>query len=218
MVFVASRPIPPGQIRMAFSYFFRDLQTLEIISAHILPTLRTRRYINIWSAGCARGQEPYTIALMLRENMGTMIFRNVKIYATDLDPTGQFGKVVTGGRYPIEELKRMPRQYRKYFSPDPATPGHCRIADEIRRRVEFHRHNLLDLQPVRTNVGLIVCKNVLLHFTEQERSAVIRMFYDALGENGFFLTEHTQRLPQDVAHLFERIVPNAQVFRKAGSV
>ena len=54
---------------MAFTYFFRDLQTLELITKHVLPVLQGARYINIWDAGCAHGPEPYSLAILLRENM-----------------------------------------------------------------------------------------------------------------------------------------------------
>ncbi|MCD6134277.1 MAG: chemotaxis protein CheR, partial [Candidatus Omnitrophica bacterium] len=64
---------------MAFTYFFRDMQTLEMIRDYVLPALRSSRYINIWDAGCAMGPEPYSLSIVLRENMGKMIFRNVKI-------------------------------------------------------------------------------------------------------------------------------------------
>jgi chemotaxis protein methyltransferase CheR len=77
---------------MAFTYFFRDMQTLEMIRDYALPTLRTKRYINVWDAGCAMGPEPYSLAIILRENMGNMIFRNVKIYATDIDGSNLFRK------------------------------------------------------------------------------------------------------------------------------
>ncbi|MBW2018210.1 MAG: chemotaxis protein CheR, partial [Deltaproteobacteria bacterium] len=61
---------------MAFTYFFRDLQTLECIRDYVLPFLRSRRYIRIWDAGCAMGPEPYSLAIIFRENMGAT-FRNV---------------------------------------------------------------------------------------------------------------------------------------------
>ena len=69
---------------MAFTYFFRDRQTLELVVEHALPVLKRRRYINVWDAGCAMGPEPYSIAIILRENMGRFLFRNVTIYATDI--------------------------------------------------------------------------------------------------------------------------------------
>ena len=200
---------------MAFTYFFRDLQTLEVIADYILPKLKGRRTIDVWSAGCAMGQEPYTIAILLKENMGSMIFRNVRILATDIDHSKLFDAIISKGSYPEQELKRMPKEYfSRYFTPDPEKPGNFIIAEEIRKRLTYQRHNLLTLQPVRTNISLISCKNVLLHFTEEERIRVLRMFYDTLSDGGFFLTEQTQKLPSECGDLFEPVVSNAQVFRK----
>lgn len=200
---------------MAFSYFFRDLQTLELIKDHVLPTIGSRRFINIWSAGSAMGQEPYTIAILLRENMGPMIFRNVRIYATDIDTCNLFGPIIREGSYHEEDLKRMPQKYfQRYFTPDPDKDGHFRISEEIRKRVEFIKHDLLTFTPPCNDVGLIVCKNVLLHFNEDERVRVYEMFHQALHNEGFLITEHTQKLPDRCRHLFSQVVSNAQIFRK----
>lgn len=200
---------------MAFSYFFRDLQTLELIQEHVLPVIGNRRYINVWSAGCAMGQEPYTIAILLREHMGPMIYRNVRIFATDIDPNNMFGPIIQEGRYPREDLERMPPDlFQRYFSLDESKPGYYRISDEIRKRVEFFRHNLLSFFPIRNNMGLIVCKNVLLHFSEEERIRVYRMFHEALDTDGFLITEHTQKLPAEVIGLFVPVSTTAQIFKK----
>ena len=201
---------------MAFTYFFRDMQTLKAIRDHVLPALKTRRYINIWDAGCAMGPEPYSLAMVLRENMGRMIFRNVKIHATDIDGSNLFGKIIKDGEYPGEQVRRIPKDiFHKYFAPN-GRPDHFVIADEIRKSVEFQKHDLLSLKPMRNNFGLIVCKNVLLHFKEAERLNVIRMFYGALSEGGFLATEQTQKLPEKLKDLFEPVAPNVQLFRKLG--
>ena len=76
---------------MAFTYFWRDWQTLDLVMEHVLPDLKRRRYINVWDAGCAMGPESYTLAIMFRENMGHFMFRNMRIYATDIDESNQFG-------------------------------------------------------------------------------------------------------------------------------
>lgn len=199
---------------MAFTYFFRDMQTLEAIRDHVLPTLKSRRYINIWDAGCAMGPEPYSIAIVLRENMGHMIFRNVKIYATDVDGSNLFGKIIRDGEYPGEQVRRIPKDiFAKYFSPN-GKPDHFIIADEIRKSVEYQKHNLLTLKPVRNNFGLIVCKNVLLHFKEKERIEVIKMFHSSLSKGGFFATEQTQKMPEELNGLFKPVISNVQLFRK----
>ena len=192
------------------------MQTLEAIRDHVLPTLKSRRYINIWDAGCAMGPEPYSMAIVLRENMGHMIFRNVKIYATDVDGSNLFGKIIGDGEYPGEQVRRIPKDiFAKYFSPN-GKPDHFIIADEIRKSVEYQKHDLLTLKPVRNNFGLIVCKNVLLHFKEEERIEVIRMFHSSLFEGGFFATEQTQKMPEELNGLFKPVISNVQLFRKIG--
>jgi chemotaxis protein methyltransferase CheR len=197
-----------------FYIFFRDLQTLEAIRDQVIPALKTRRFINIWDAGCAMGPEPFSLAIVLRENMGKMIFRNVKIYATDIDGSNLFGRIIKDGEYPGEQIRRIPKDFfAKYFKPN-GRPDHFIIADEIRKCITFQKHDLLSLKPVRKNFVLIVCKNVLLHFKEAERISVIRMFHTALSEGGFFATEQTQKMPEELKDLFEPVAANVQLFRK----
>ena len=147
---------------MAFTYFFRDLQTLEMLCEYALPELRSRRYINIWDAGCAMGPEPYTLAMLLRERIGHMHFRNIR----------------------------------------------------IKRVVAFQKHDLLSLIPVAHDFGLILCKNVLLHFNESQRIEVIKMFHASLMDGGFLTMEQTQKLPKQLESFFEPVVSNAQLYRK----
>lgn len=202
---------------MAFTYFFRDLHTLEMIRDNVVPYLRSRRYIHIWDAGCAMGPEPYSLAMMLRENMGPMIFRNVNIHATDVDNSDLFGDIIQKAVYPEEQVKRIPQEiFEKYFV-ETETPQQFQVIEEIRKRIRFQRHDLLTLHPIRENLLLIMCKNVLLHFQPAERIAVIKMFHAALADDGFFVTEQTQKLPPEVEHLFEPVVSNAQLFRKVGT-
>ena len=200
---------------MAFTYFFRDFQTLDMIREIVLPVIGSRSYINIWSAGCAMGQEPYTIAIILRENMGPMIFRNVRIYCTDIDTSDLFRKIIESGSYPNNELERIPPEIlSKYFSPDEERAGNSKISEEIRKRLIFERKDLLTLEPVRPNLGLIVCKNVLLHFNEAQRIEVLKMYHSALDDGCFLITEQTQKMPAELEGHFEQVVANAQIFRK----
>lgn len=201
---------------MAFTYFFRDMQTLELITQHALPVLRGHRYIDIWDAGCAHGPEPYSIAIMLRENMGQFLFRNVRIFATDIDGSDRFGEMIARGVYPEQEVKRIPKDIlQKYFSKADSS-GQFEIDDEIKASVSFTRHDLLSLKPFRTGIGLIVCKNVLLHFNKNgDRTSVLRMFHSALRDGGFLVTEQTQKLPEPTEDLFERVTADGQVFMKA---
>lgn len=199
---------------MAFTYFFRDLQTLDLICEHALPSLRSKRYINIWDAGCAMGPEPYTLAMLLRERIGNMYFRNIKIKATDIDGSNLFDNIIQEAEYPKEQIERIPKDiFNKYFN-ESDKPDYYRINDEIKKSVSFQKHDLLTLKTIGTDFGLILCKNVLLHFNELQRIAVIRMFYDSLVDGGYLAMEQTQKLPKEFEKLFEPVVSNAQLFKK----
>ena len=199
---------------MAFTFFFRDLPALHAIRDHVIPELRKNRYINVWDAGCAMGPEPYSLAIIFKETLGYYEFKRLEIYATDLDEeSNQFGKIISEGIYPEETVKRIPRDiFRKHFSPNEA-PSSFKIADEIIQCVSFQKHDLRTLKPIRDNFGLIVCKNVLLHLPESDRINVIKMFHDSLVPGGFFVTEQTQKMPRETAHLFKHITPNVQLFQ-----
>jgi len=200
---------------MAFTFFFRDLPALHAIRDHVIPELRKNRYINVWDAGCAMGPEPYSLAIIFKETLGYYEFKRLKMYATDLDEeSNQFGKIISEGIYPEETVKRIPRDiFGKYFSAN-NNPGSFKIADEIIQCVSFQKHDLRTLKPIRDNFGLIVCKNVLLHLPESDRINVIKMFHDSLVPGGFFVTEQTQKMPRETAHLFKHITPNVQLFQK----
>ena len=198
---------------MAFTFFFRDMQTLELLAEHAIPNLKQNQYIRIWDAGCAMGPEPYSVAIIFRENMGHFLFRNVKIYATDIDES-DFGTIIEQGIYPESDINRLPAEIINRYFQATNQPGQLQISDEIRHAVQFQRHNLLSLQPVGQDFGLIICKNVLLHFTQAERVKVIQMFHGALMDGGYFVTEHTQKLPPECELLFRQVTGAAQLFQK----
>ena len=202
---------------MAFTYFFRDSQTLDTIVTDVLPTMRGCQYIRIWDAGCAHGPEPYSIAIMLRENMSEFLFRNVCIHATDVDTTDQFGRIIKEGVYPAEEVKRIPPAIKQRYFTETERRGYYRIDEAVRSCVTFSKHDLLSLTPIRKELNLIVCKNVLLHLQPEERVDVIEMFFDALREGGFLAMEHTQEMPDRAKKMFEPVTCKGQVFRKVRS-
>jgi chemotaxis protein methyltransferase CheR len=198
---------------VTLTFLQRNNETLELLTQYALPDLKRHPFIRIWDAGCATGPEPYSIAMMLRENMGHSLFRNVLIYATDIDE-GNFGTHTARGVYPELELGRIPRDlFKKYFAPN-GKPGYFQVSEELRRAVHFHRHDLLSLLPIREDLGLIVCKNVLLQLTPAQRVDVIRMFHRALVKDGLLIVEQTQKLPDAMQPLFQPINNTRQLFRK----
>ena len=199
---------------MAFTFFMRDQPALEHAVAQMIPYASGRSRIRVWDAGCALGQETYTLAMILAEKMNRFGFKNVLIDATDYDSANRFGDTVSEAVYPEDELKRTPPELlAKYFEPAPKS-GCLRVRDELRGRVRFQYHDLLSLTPLGTDYCLVVCKNVLLHFQPSERVEVFKMFHRALAPGGYLANENTQKLPQEVAHLFTQVVPDAQVYKK----
>jgi chemotaxis protein methyltransferase CheR len=197
---------------MAFTFFFRDAETLAAAVDLALPAMRGQCYIHVWDAGCAHGPEPYTLAILLRRRMSNFLFRNVRIHATDVDEA--FGNQVTSGIYPEGELQRMPPEvFREHFHKT-NDPGFYQVADELRTKIEFSRHDLLSLAPIRQDLSLIVCKNVLLHFSEEQRLAVLRMYHQALRKDGLLVMEHTQKMPEALRRCFEQATSGAQIYRK----
>jgi len=128
---------------LAFTFFFRDLQVLERVVEHCLPSMAGRNHPRIWDAGVAMGQEPYTLSILFAERMGHFAFNNLRIDATDVENTGQFAQVIESGLYPQVELSRLPEGIlEKYFEAN-GNPGHFRVIDKVRQRVTYRWHDLL---------------------------------------------------------------------------
>ena len=201
---------------MAFTFFFRDLQILELAVKHTTPLAMGKSRTKIWDAGCAMGPEPYSLAILFAETMGYFGFKNLNIYATDMDETDTFGRILQDGAYSGEETKRIPAEILgKYFKPA-GNEGNFRIVDAVRERIFFHKHDLLSLEPIGYDFSLIICKNVLLHFQPQERVEVLKMFHKSLSPGGYLATEQTQKIPGEIGGLFEQVAFDGQIFRKVG--
>jgi len=199
---------------VAFTFFMRDQQTIERAAEQMIPYASGRSRIKIWNAGCAMGQETYTVAMLFAERMNQFGFKNLRIDASDHDSANNVGDIVTSATYNYEELKRTPAElFEKYFEPA-AEPGFHRVKESLRSRVHFQYHDLLSLRPFGHDYCLIICKNVLLHFNYKQRIQVIRMFHDALAPGGYFVCENTQKMPPELSHLFRQVVADAQLFKK----
>jgi chemotaxis protein methyltransferase CheR len=201
---------------MAFTFFMRDQPTLEHAVDHMIAYASGRSRIRIWDAGCALGQETYTLAMILAEKMNPFGFRNLRIDATDYDSANNFGDSVSSAVYSYDELQRTPADlFSKYFEPV-QKPGQYRVVELLRSRVHFQYHDLLSLKPIGEDYCLVVCKNVLLHFQYAQRVEVFKMFHQALASGAYLATENTQKLPPEVSHLFAQVTPDAQVYRRLG--
>lgn len=205
---------------MGATYFFRDYHTLRMIPSHVIPVILKEgekdRKINIWSAGCANGSEPYTVALILKDTLDEDIFDRTCIYATDIDPNFKFREIISRGSYSRDALKKIPEEtFQRHFMEDPEVPGNCLISDEIRKHVMYIWHDLNSMTPpVNKEFDIILCKNVLLHFQKDDSIDIMRMFYRTLCHEGFLITEQTQKIPSCMEGMFRQFIGSAQIHRK----
>jgi len=183
------------------SEFFRDLKKFEELRDEILPhLLRKSPRLKIWSAGCSNGAEPYTIAIILDELTPGL---KHKIIATDLDE--KILDVARNGRYPMKELRNVvPRLLNKFFVVDGDEAG---LKGEIKERVDFKKHDLFK-DEYETNFDLIICRNVVIYFTEESKCKIYRKFYDSLKAGGLLFTGSTESLMGGAAAFgFEMFLP-----------
>lgn len=118
---------------MAFTFFFRDQQTLEMIRDRAAPALRGRQHIRVWDAGRAHGPEPSSLPTVPREGLGPCAFRNLRPLATDPDRGMQFQASVTAGVFPDEQIGRLPARWRDaHFRRLPEDPTRWRASEELR--------------------------------------------------------------------------------------
>jgi len=193
---------------MAFTYFFRDPDVLEQIAKAVIENFLNLPLIKIWDAGCATGEEAYSLAMILAEKLTANQLEKLRILATDHEENANFGDMVTQGIYPSHAATGCPRfdLLRKYCYPADK-PNHIQVIEQLRSLLIYKRHNLLSLNPPDKEFHVILCKNVLLHFNEESQANVVNMFHQALIPGGILALDQSQTVPQKVSSMF-RPTPN----------
>ncbi len=184
--------------------FFRDAALFDRLKQTILPELLAASpSLNVWSAGCSQGAEPYTIALLLESPLHTH-----RILATDIDDQA-LRQAKAGGPYTTADVRGVrPDILRRFFRSE---NGEHWVTDKIRQRVEFHRQNLLTDRFER-GFDLIVCRNVTIYFTDEAKTDLNRRFFQSLKEGGVLFIGGTEVM-LDVTNLgFESL--KASFYRK----
>lgn len=173
------------------SSFFRDVEKYEHLKQTVLPMLlKARPRLRVWSAGCSRGQEPYTLAMLLAEVSGS--FKRHEIIATDVDRSA-LAKAREGGPYIAADVENVPpAMLKKHFTQEGSD---YRVAADLRRRVVFRQHNLLE-DPFESDLDLIVCRNVVIYFTAPVKEQLYQRFYQALRPGGILFVGGTEIVPK----------------------
>jgi chemotaxis protein methyltransferase CheR len=173
------------------TYFFRGRESFEVLKEHILPALiRSRieneKHLRIWNAGCATGEEPYSIAILLSRVIPDIEDWNITVLATDINP--RFLKKAQKGVYTEWSFRDAP-EIKKYFND---TKHGFEIIPEIKKMVTFSYHNLAeDAYPSLLNntsaMDVIFCRNVLMYFSQACAKQVVAALYLCLVDGGFLV-------------------------------
>ncbi|WP_307796795.1 CheR family methyltransferase [Actinomadura barringtoniae] len=197
--------------------FFRDPPAWRALKETVLPELLAAkdpsRPIRVWSAGCATGEEAYTLAILLAEELGADEFRDrVKIYATDLDEDALHQ--ARTGSYTERQVAEVPEELRRtYF--EPAGPRYA-FRRDLRRQVIFGRNDLTHDAPI-SRVDLLVARNTLMYFNAETQTGVIRRFHFALSNPGYLFLGKAEMLLNH-GDRFEPLDLRKRLFRKIPSV
>lgn len=187
------------------SHFFREAHHFEILRQEVLPPLAARARaggrVRIWSAGCANGQEPYSIAMSMIE-AGMPFDRDVRLLATDIDRN-----VISHAReglYAGNMLSGLPDAQRtRFFERASASPaGGWRVKDQVRAAVRFRVLNLVDTWPMRGRFDVIFCRNVVIYFDTQTQDRLWRRFAELLAPGGWLFIGHSERLAGSIQARF----------------
>lgn len=182
------------------TYFFRDIPQLEMFSKDVLPELLNRKAqiddfrLKIWSAGCSTGEEPYTIAIILKERLEYLDDWETEIVGTDISE--RVLKLAQDGVYMPRSLKDVPEYIKlRYFEYNSGEKLY-KLRNEIKKMVTFKYLNLYDESKMRLmkNYDVIFCRNVLIYFDEDARKKVVEYFYDALNPGGYIFLGHSESI------------------------
>jgi two-component system CheB/CheR fusion protein len=197
--------------------FFRDQPAWDYLAGEIIPRIAANtpddESIRVWSAGCASGQEAYTLAMVLAEALGVQRCRQrVKIYATDVDEEAL--EEARHASYSAQQVKEMPSRLRdKYF--EASGDGYI-FNNDLRRAVIFGRHDLVHDAPI-SRLDLLVCRNTLIYFNSEMQRRILARFHFALKESGYLFLGKAEMLLTH-SHLFDAEGLDYRIFSKVPQV
>lgn len=185
--------------------FFRELPHFDYLRDRVLPNLLGAR-LRIWSAACSSGEEPYTIAMVLRETLPGLERMDARILATDI--SARVLAKARQGVYVKDVVDDVPPALvRRYFTASP--PGY-RVADSLRSLVTFGRLNLMGDWPMRGPFDVIFCRNVMIYFDKPTQERLVDRFWELLPAGGQLLVGHSESL-SPLSHRFTYVQPAVYV-------
>lgn len=186
--------------------FFREKAHFEFLCRVVLPSLRDQQRIRIWSAGCSSGEEPVTIAMLLREHFQDCDQRDVRVLATDLST--QVLSRARQGCFPEKRVSALPKALLgRYFSSQDTPEGlSYQARPEVLSLIGFARLNLMSRWPMRGPFQVIFCRNVMIYFDRLTQERLVGRFAQLLAPGGHFFVGHSESLTGR-SHPFRFIQP-----------
>ncbi|PYO72728.1 MAG: chemotaxis protein CheR [Gemmatimonadetes bacterium] len=186
--------------------FFRNLETWDALQPHLRRLGAAQPDLRIWSAGCASGEEPYTIAVLVLDTLGEAAGGRAIIDATDIDRLSL--ERTREAKYPDAAFTEMPAQLKlRYFRDDQPLPL-------VRELVHVRAHDLMRERPPRPPYHLIVCRNVVIYFERQAQERLFQVFVDALAPGGVLLLGKVETLFGPARERLRLVDPRERIYTK----
>jgi chemotaxis protein methyltransferase CheR len=194
---------------------FRNWETYTVLRERVVPALAALPdpVLNVWSAGCSSGEEPYSLAALFHEHgerSGTtsIIERRVRVLGSDIDARSL--EAAERGAFEESDFSETPRELRRrYFAAEPPFT----IVPEVRRMVRFERRDLLAEAPPPGPLHLISCRNVLIYFDRETQERLFQKFRDALAPTGFLVLGKVETLLGAARTRFAAVDGRERIFR-----
>ncbi len=195
-----------------YSMFFRDTDVYIYVEKNILPRFFRAKTIRIWSAGCATGEEPYSLAILVYKVFGeVMAKRQVTIFASDIDKEA-LSKAATGKYQPHQLQNLDDSSLNRFFTKQ---DNAYVIKDFVKQIIRFEQADLMK-PPLHQNLDVILCRNVMIYFSRESQQQIHRHFYDSLVDGGYFITGKTEILIGELYKKFRNVDVGARVYQKLG--
>jgi chemotaxis protein methyltransferase CheR len=204
-------------ISVTVTEMFRDPFVYKAIRQEIVGALKTYPFIKIWHAGCATGQEVYSMAILLKEEG---LYGRCLIYATDIND--QALEEAKKGIYPVQKVKEYTANYQKSGGKESFSDYYHAKYDsvilnqDLKKNIVFANHNLVS-DMVFGEIHFVMCRNALIYFNSKLQTRVLKLFYDSLAYNGFLClgTKESLRF-YDMGSHFKEILRREKIFQKKG--
>lgn len=194
--------------------FFREPRHFDLLRDTIFPALQARPQINIWSAACSSGEEPYTIAMTLLEANRDAALAKVKIRASDI--SNRVLEMARSGIYPAERINKLPHEllHRYMLKGQRSAANNFRFKPEVRNMISFERINLMEPLNAEYRCSVIFCRNIMIYFDKPTQESLVKRLSQNLEEGGYLFIGHSESL-NAIQHGLDYVSP--ATYRKPGS-